>query len=92
MYEPLPFAADILVDSSVKGVFDKGKEKGALIITETDIKLKDSGKLICKLGSTTLLEVMEDLVAQVKELLSPTQFLIEMQMMNLKQILNLTRH
>ena len=53
MYEPLPFAADILVDSSVKGVFDKGKEKGALIITETDIKLKDSGKLICTLGSTT---------------------------------------
>ena len=36
--------------------------------------------------------VMEDLVVQVKELLSPTQFLIEMQMMNLKQILNLTRH
>jgi len=53
MYEPLPYAADILVDSSVKGVFDKGKEKGALIITETDIKLKDSGKLLCTLGSTT---------------------------------------
>ena len=53
MYEPLPFAADILVDSSVKGVFDKGKEKGALIITETDIKLKESEKLLCTLSSTT---------------------------------------
>ena len=53
VYEPLPNAADILVDSSVKGVFDKGKEKGALIITETDIKLKESEKLLCTLSSTT---------------------------------------
>ena len=53
IYEPLPHAADILVDSSVKGVFDKGKEKGALIITETDIKLKESEKLLCTLSSTT---------------------------------------
>ena len=53
MYEPLPYAADILVDSSVKGVFDKGKEKGALIITETDIKLKENENLLCTLSSTT---------------------------------------
>ena len=53
MYEPLPHSADILVDSSVKGVFDKGKEKGALIITETDIKLKENENLLCKLSSTT---------------------------------------
>ena len=53
MYEPLPHSADILVDSSVKGVFDKGKEKGALIITETDIKLKENEKLLCTLSSTT---------------------------------------
>ena len=53
MHEPLPHSADILVDSSVKGVFDKGKEKGALIITETDIKLKDNENLLCTLSSTT---------------------------------------
>ena len=53
MYEPLPHSADILVDSSVKGVFDKGKEKGALIITETDIKLKENENLLCTLSSTT---------------------------------------
>ena len=53
MHEPLPHSADILVDSSVKGVFDKGKEKGALIITETDIKLKEDEKLLCTLSSTT---------------------------------------
>tara|TARA_Y100000591_G_scaffold329334_1_gene357676 strand:+ start:125 stop:979 length:855 start_codon:yes stop_codon:yes gene_type:complete len=53
MYEPLPQSADILVDSSVKGVFDKGKEKGALIITETDIKLKENENLLCTLSSTT---------------------------------------
>ena len=57
MYEPLPHAADILVDSSVQGVFDKGKEKGALIITETDIKLKESEKLLCTLSSTTCARV-----------------------------------
>ena len=53
MYEPLPHSADILVDSSVKGVFDKGKEKGALIVTETDIKLKENENLLCTLSSTT---------------------------------------
>ena len=53
MYEPLPHAADILVDSSVKGVFDKGKEKGALIITETKIKLKENRRHLCTLSSTT---------------------------------------
>ena len=53
MHEPLPHSADILVDSSVKGVFDKGKEKGALIITETDIKLKENENLLCTLSSTT---------------------------------------
>jgi len=53
MHEPLPHSADILVDSSVKGIFDKGKEKGALIITETDIKLKENENLLCTLSSTT---------------------------------------
>tara|TARA_Y100001970_G_scaffold66567_2_gene84952 strand:+ start:1182 stop:2036 length:855 start_codon:yes stop_codon:yes gene_type:complete len=53
MYEPLPHSANILVDSSVKGVFDKGKDKGALIITETDIKLKENENLLCTLSSTT---------------------------------------
>ena len=37
----------------MKGIFDKGKEKGALIITETDIKLKENENLLCTLSSTT---------------------------------------
>tara|TARA_B100000929_G_C15484785_1_gene412439 strand:+ start:744 stop:1601 length:858 start_codon:yes stop_codon:yes gene_type:complete len=53
LYEPLPTFADILVDSRVVGVIDKGKEKGALILTETDIKHKEDNRLLCTLGSTT---------------------------------------
>ena len=45
LYEPLPTFADILVDSRVVGVIDKGKEKGALILTETDIKHKERTNL-----------------------------------------------
>ena len=38
IYEPLPIAAEILVDSRVTNVIDKGADKGALLITEVDIK------------------------------------------------------
>ncbi len=48
---PLPAAADILADTRVTGAYDKGKEKGALITTETAIRLK-SGEKLCTLGST----------------------------------------
>ena len=88
MYEPLPHAADILVDSSVKGVFDKGKEKGALIITETKIKLKENSKHLCTLSSTTFAREMVVLVVLLKELRYHMQFLIENLMKNLLLTLN----
>ena len=53
IYEPLPIAAEILVDSRVTNVIDKGADKGALLITEVDIKEKQTGKLLCTLGGTT---------------------------------------
>ena len=53
IYEPLPIAADILVDSRVTHVIDKGADKGALLVTEVDIKEKQTGKLLCTLGGTT---------------------------------------
>ena len=34
IHKPLPTAADILADERVVGAFDKGKEKGALLVTE----------------------------------------------------------
>ena len=53
IYEPLPVAANILVDSRVTHVIDKGVDKGALLVTEGDIKEKQTGKLLCTLGGTT---------------------------------------
>ena len=53
IYEPLPISANILVDSRVTHVIDKGADKGALLVTEVDIKEKESGKLFCTLGGTT---------------------------------------
>ena len=51
LHQPLPPQGDILVSNEVKGVYDKGEGKGALIITQTDIKLK-SGEALCSLSST----------------------------------------
>ncbi len=52
MHQPLPPMADILADSRVTGVYDKGKDKGAIITTETVVKLA-SGEKLCTMGSTT---------------------------------------
>lgn len=52
LHKPLPAAAKISVDSSVVGAWDKGKDKGAIIVTETVIKEKQSGDKLCTLQST----------------------------------------
>ena len=53
LHQPLPPAADIIADSKVVGAYDKGADKGAVIVTETDIRLADSGDALCTLTSTT---------------------------------------
>lgn len=53
MHKPLPVAADITADSRVIGAYDKGADKGAIIITETLIKDKKSGDKLCTMQSTT---------------------------------------
>lgn len=53
LHQPLPPAANIVTSGGVVGAFDKGKEKGAVIITETEIKLKETGEKLCTLSSTT---------------------------------------
>lgn len=53
LHKPLPAAAKISVDTSVVGAWDKGKDKGAIIVTETVIKEKQSGDKLCTLQSTT---------------------------------------
>lgn len=52
MHKPLPVAATILADSRVVGCFDKGADKGALIVTQTDIRQKETGEPLCSLRST----------------------------------------
>lgn len=53
VYKPLPVAAELLVDERVAGVFDKG-EKGAIIIIEKTLKLKETGEKLCTLTATTV--------------------------------------
>jgi acyl dehydratase len=51
MHKPLPYAADVVFDERVTGVFDKGKEKGAIIVTERIISEK-GGDRLCTLSAT----------------------------------------
>jgi len=53
LHKPLPTAAEIVFDDRVTGLFDKGKDKGAVLITERVIKLKETGEKLCTLSSTT---------------------------------------
>jgi len=52
LHRPLPSAGTILVDSKIAGIFDKGKDKGAIVVTESEARLKDSGEPLCTLTST----------------------------------------
>ena len=53
LHKPLPVAAEIVADERVTGLFDKGKEKGAVLVSEKVIKLKSTGEKLCTLSSTT---------------------------------------
>jgi len=53
MHKPLPTAAEVVSDERVLGVFDKGKDKGAVIVTERAMREKTSGDKLCTLVSTT---------------------------------------
>jgi acyl dehydratase len=51
MHKPLPAYCDVVFDERVTGVFDKG-EKGAVILTEREIRDQKSGDRLCTLGGT----------------------------------------
>ena len=53
LHKPLPMAAKISVDSGVVGAWDKGKDKGAIIVTESVIKERTTGDKLCTLVNTT---------------------------------------
>jgi len=51
--KPLPVEGDIVGKTRVAGVADKGKDKGALLMTECTVREKASGDIVCTLTSTT---------------------------------------
>jgi len=51
--KPLPVEGDITGKTRITGVVDKGKDKGALIMTECTVREKASGDVVCTLTSTT---------------------------------------
>lgn len=50
--KPLPVEGDLVGKSRVAGVVDKGKDKGALLVTESTVR-ESSGDIVCTLTSTT---------------------------------------
>jgi acyl dehydratase len=53
IHKQLPVEGAIVGLTKVAGVFDKGKDKGALILTECTVRDKQSGEAFCTLTSTT---------------------------------------
>ncbi len=53
IHRPLPVEGAVLGKTRVSDVIDKGKDKGALILTECKVRDKASGETICTLTSTT---------------------------------------
>ncbi|ODM72138.1 MaoC/PaaZ C-terminal domain-containing protein [Bradyrhizobium elkanii] len=50
-HKPLPTAAHITADSSVLAVYDKGKDKGAVIHLQTVVKIRDGEQLATVMAS-----------------------------------------
>jgi len=53
VHRPMPIAAEILADERITGAFDKG-DKGAIVLVEKTLRLKDSGEKLCTLTATTV--------------------------------------
>ncbi len=53
MHKPLPPAADVVMDERVVGVFDKGADKGAVLVTEREMRDAKTGDKLCTLMSST---------------------------------------
>ncbi|VIO79080.1 MaoC/PaaZ C-terminal domain-containing protein [Bradyrhizobium ivorense] len=51
-HKPTPVVANVTADARVRGVYDKGKEKGAIIQNEIVVRDVDGGKIVTILSST----------------------------------------
>jgi acyl dehydratase len=50
--KPLPVAGQLVGETRVTGLVDKGPDKGALLMTEGTVRDKTSGEVVCTLTST----------------------------------------
>ena len=55
VFKPLPTAGTVIGRSRITGLFDKGKDKGAVMVSERDVIEKSTGDLLCRLTSTSML-------------------------------------
>jgi acyl dehydratase len=55
LFKPLPTAGTVIGRSRITGLFDKGKDKGAVMVSVRDVIDKASGELLCRLSSTTMM-------------------------------------
>lgn len=53
IHKPLPVEGTITGKTKLTAVLDKGADKGALLVTENEVREKATGELICTLTSTT---------------------------------------
>lgn len=52
LHRPLPPSGSLIADSRVVAAYDKGPDKGAVILTETKVRSADDGAPLFTLGST----------------------------------------
>lgn len=52
LHRPIPPKAEIIANARVEAVADKGKDKGSIIMSVTDVFLKDDGQPLCTLKNT----------------------------------------
>jgi len=53
IHRPLPVEGDIVGCTRITGIVDKGKDKGALVMTENAVRDQASGNALCTLTSTS---------------------------------------
>jgi acyl dehydratase len=53
IHKPLPVEGTIIGKTRVTAVLDKGKDKGALVLTSCEVRDKATDELVCSLTSTT---------------------------------------
>lgn len=51
--KPLPVDGTVIGKTRVTGIVDKGKDRGALVMTECTVREKASGDIVCTLSSTS---------------------------------------